>query len=97
LLNDNFDLLEIMADGGTTWSLRTQAKFQATYSAELSRRAIDRLISATGSRSAFDNSPLQKAFRDLTMGAKHETINFDNACQGYGRMLLGLDLGGYPV
>lgn len=97
MLDDNFDLLEMMADGGTTSPLRAQAKFQATYSAELSRRAIDRLISSTGSRSAFDNSPLQKAFRDLTMGAKHETINFDNACQGYGRVLLGLDLGGYPV
>jgi 3-hydroxy-9,10-secoandrosta-1,3,5(10)-triene-9,17-dione monooxygenase len=97
LLSDNFDLLEIMAEGGTTSALRAQAKFQATYSAELSRRSIDRLISATGSRSAWDDSPLLKAFRDLTMGAKHETINFDNACQGYGRVLLGLDLGGYPV
>ena len=97
LLNDNFDLLDVMADGGATIPLRAQAKFQATYSAELSRRAVDRLISATGSRSAFDDSPLQKAFRDLTMASKHETINFDSACQAYGRTLLGLDLGGFPV
>lgn len=97
LLDDNFDLLDVMADGGTTMSLRAQAKFQATYSAELSRRAIDRMISATGSRSAFDDSPLQKAFRDLTMASKHETINFDSACQAYGRVLLDMDLGGFPV
>ena len=52
---------------------------------------------AAGARSAFDDSALQRAFRDLTMAAKHEMINIDTSAQAYGRTLVGLDTHGFPL
>lgn len=76
---------------------RARTKYLAAYTGELCRRAVDRLISATGARSAFDDSPLQRAFRDLTMASKHELINLDGSALTYGRLMVGLDSGGTPL
>lgn len=97
MLQDSLALLAAAADGADSRDLRARAKFQAAYATELCRRAVDRLIAATGARSAFDDSPLQRAFRDLTMGCKHEMANLDNAALTHGRLLLGLDPGGAPL
>jgi alkylation response protein AidB-like acyl-CoA dehydrogenase len=97
LLRDTLDLLEQAADQDDSPALRAQAKYQAAYAVELFRRAVDRLMAAAGARSAFDDSALQRAFRDLTMAAKHEMINFDNSAQAYGRTLVGLDTYGFPL
>ncbi len=97
MLRDSLELLATAAGGADSRELRARAKFQAAYATELCRRAVERLIAATGARSAFDDSPLQRAFRDLTMGCKHEMANLDNAALTHGRMLLGLDPGGAPL
>jgi alkylation response protein AidB-like acyl-CoA dehydrogenase len=97
LLERAADLLEQAASGADAPALRADARFQASYAAELCRRAIDRLMAATGARSAFDSSPLQRAFRDLTMAAKHQMLNFDDASLAFGRTLVGLDLKGFVL
>ncbi|MDA1099853.1 MAG: acyl-CoA dehydrogenase family protein [Proteobacteria bacterium] len=97
LVADTLDLLLRTAGQDDSPALRAQAKFQAAYAVELFRRAVDRLMAATGARSAFDDSALQRAFRDLTMAAKHEMINFDTSAQAYGRTLVGLDTRGFPL
>jgi alkylation response protein AidB-like acyl-CoA dehydrogenase len=97
MMGDVVALLERAAGGGDSPALRAEARFQASYVAELCRRAIDRLMAATGARSAFDASPLQRAFRDLTMASKHQMLNLDEASLAYGRTLVGLDLKGYVL
>lgn len=97
LVDDTLDLLVRAAGQDDTPALRAQAKFQAAHAVELFRRAVDRLMAASGARSAFDDSALQRAFRDLTMAAKHEMINFDTSAQAYGRTLVGLDTHGFPL
>lgn len=101
MMADTLDLLEAMADPdsamGDGEAPRAKAKMQAAYIGELCRRAVDRLIAGTGARSAFDDSPLQRAFRDLTMAAKHELINFDGSMMTHGRLEVGLDAGGVPL
>lgn len=76
---------------------RAQIKFQSAYAFEMCRRATDRLMAAAGGRAAFDDSALQRAFRDLTMASKHEMVNFDNSALAYGRSLVGLDLTGQVI
>ena len=95
LLDSAIDLLEQAANGSDSLPLRAEAKFQACYAVELCRRSVNRLIAATGARSVFDDSPLQKAFRDVTMATKHQTVNFDEASLVYGRTLVGLDTKGF--
>jgi 3-hydroxy-9,10-secoandrosta-1,3,5(10)-triene-9,17-dione monooxygenase len=97
LVGDTLILLTQAAEHDDTPALRAQAKFQAAYAVELFRRAVDRLMAAAGARSAFDDSALQKAFRDLTMATKHEMINYDNSAQAYGRTMVGLDTHGFPL
>jgi alkylation response protein AidB-like acyl-CoA dehydrogenase len=97
LVDDALNLLVQATDRDDTPALRAQAKFQAAHAVELFRRAVDRLMAASGARSAFDDSALQRAFRDLTMAAKHEMINFDTSAQAYGRTLVGLDTHGFPL
>jgi alkylation response protein AidB-like acyl-CoA dehydrogenase len=98
LLNrDTVELLEHAAAGADSPALRAKAKFQGVYAAELCRRAVDRLMAAIGARSAFDASPLQRAFRDLTMASKHQMLNFDDSALAYGRSVVGLDLKGFVL
>ena len=97
LVDDALNLLVQATDRDDTPALRAQAKFQAAHAVELFRRAVDRLMAASGARSAFDDSVLLRAFRDLTMAAKHEMINYDTSAQAYGRTLVGLDTHGFPL
>ncbi|MBL6952746.1 MAG: hypothetical protein ISR50_08935 [Alphaproteobacteria bacterium] len=97
LVDDTLELLVRAAGRDDSPALRAQAKFQAAYAVELFRRAVDRLMAASGARSAFDDSALQRAFRDLSMAAKHEMINYDTSAQTYGRTLVGLDTHGFPL
>jgi alkylation response protein AidB-like acyl-CoA dehydrogenase len=97
LLTDVLDLLERIAGGADSVDNRALARYRAAYAVELCRRAVDRVMQATGARSAFDASPIQQAFRDITMAAKHELANLDGSAQTYGRTLLGLDPGDVPL
>jgi len=97
LIDDAAGLLEQAAIGGDSPELRARARFQGSYAAELCRRATDRLMATTGARSAFDSSPLQHAFRDITMATKHQMLNFDDAAMAFGRTLVGLDLKGIAL
>lgn len=97
LLAEAIDLLEQAANGADSYPLRAKAKYEASFAAELCRRAVDRLMATTGARAAFDSSPLQRAFRDLTMASKHQMLNLDDAALAYGRTLVGLDTKGFVL
>ena len=84
-----FDRL-MAAGNGFTIEHRARAKWQAAYSAELCRRAVARMFSASGAHAVYAPSGLQAAFRNINVGAQHASIDFDNAAEMYARMRLGL-------
>ena len=90
------DGLELMAQvsqsgqGATDMGYRAQVKWQAAYAAELCRRAVSRLFAGSGAHSVYHSSPLQVAFRNVTVGAQHASLDFDTSGELYGRMRLGL-------
>ena len=92
LLHDTLgDFDRQMAAGiGFTIEDRAGAKWQAAYSAELCRRAVARMFSASGAHAVYAPSALQAAFRNINVGAQHASIDFDNAGEMYARMRLGL-------
>lgn len=68
---------------------RTRAKFQAAYAAELCRRAVGRLFSGAGAHAVYAPSLIQRAFRNVNVGAQHASIEFDSAAEQWGRIRLG--------
>ncbi len=67
---------------------RTWARWQASYAAELCRRAVTRLFSGSGAHSVYAPSALQRAFRNIHVGAQHASLDFDTGAELYGRTLL---------
>jgi len=84
-----FDRL-MAAGAGMDFAARANAKWNAAYSAELCRRAVARLYSASGAHSVYESSPLQAAFRNINVGAQHASIDFDSSAETYARILLGV-------
>ncbi len=82
----------LMASGDTFDNLhRARAKWQAAYSAELCRRAVDRMFSGSGAHAVYAPSALQTAFRNINVGAQHASIDFDNSAEQYARAHLELN------
>jgi 3-hydroxy-9,10-secoandrosta-1,3,5(10)-triene-9,17-dione monooxygenase len=81
-------LMELGA--GMDFAARAQVKWNAAYSAELCRRAVARLYSASGAHSVYESSPLQSAFRNINVGAQHASIDFDSSAEMYARIRLGI-------
>jgi 3-hydroxy-9,10-secoandrosta-1,3,5(10)-triene-9,17-dione monooxygenase len=91
LLHDilsEFDRL-MEAGNGFTIEHRARAKWQAAYAAELCRRAVARMFSASGAHAVYAPSGLQAAFRNINVGAQHASIDFDNSAELYARIRLG--------
>jgi 3-hydroxy-9,10-secoandrosta-1,3,5(10)-triene-9,17-dione monooxygenase len=68
---------------------RTWARWQVSYAAELCRRAVTRLFSGSGAHAVYAPSALQRAFRNINVGAQHASLDFDTGAELYGRALLG--------
>jgi 3-hydroxy-9,10-secoandrosta-1,3,5(10)-triene-9,17-dione monooxygenase len=81
-------LMELGA--GMDFAARAQVKWNAAYSAELCRRAVARLYSASGAHSVYESSPLQSAFRNINVGAQHASIDFDSSAEMYAGIRLGI-------
>jgi 3-hydroxy-9,10-secoandrosta-1,3,5(10)-triene-9,17-dione monooxygenase len=69
---------------------RVRAKWQASYAAELCRRAVDRMFAGSGAHAVYTPSALQAAFRNINVGAQHASIDFDSSAEVYARARLGL-------
>ena len=81
----------LMATGETFDNLhRIRAKWQAAYAAELCRRAVARMFSASGAHAVYAPSALQAAFRNINVGAQHASIDFDTSAELYARLRLGV-------
>lgn len=74
---------------------RAQLRWQACYAVESCRRAAERLFAGAGAHAAYDDSPIQASFRDISVVAKHAAVDFDGAAEIVGRLALGLDAGSF--
>lgn len=72
---------------------RARLKWHAAYVVELTRRATDRLYAAAGAHGVYDDSVLQRHYRDLTTACHHATVDLDGTAEMFGRVRLGLDPG----
>lgn len=60
------------------------------YAAQTARAAVSDLFAAAGGSATFDDSEIQRHFRDVNSAAQHYAFVWDNAMSDYGRVLLGL-------
>lgn len=95
LIHDVLAEFDRLMASGETFSNehRVRAKWQVAYAAELCRRAVARMFSASGAHAVYTPSALQAAFRNINVGAQHASIDFDSSAELYARVRLGLSSG----
>ncbi len=93
LLGRSCDILDAISASKTPTDLATQSRlrWQATYAAELCRRAVDRLFVGAGAHAAFDGEPLQRYYRDVMMATRHAMVDLDGTAEMEGKTLLGVE------
>ncbi|MFQ5699691.1 MAG: acyl-CoA dehydrogenase family protein [Myxococcota bacterium] len=73
-----------------TFAQRGRYRFDASYLVLLCKRAVERLMAASGGGALQDSNPLQRASRDLMAMSAHAKLNPDEASELWGRVQLGL-------
>lgn len=86
----HFDALA-EAERPPTVEERAEMRFTVAFAVERCRQAADRLFAAAGANAAYDGSPLQARFRDLTVASHHAMVDLDGAAEQLGRLRLGLE------
>jgi 3-hydroxy-9,10-secoandrosta-1,3,5(10)-triene-9,17-dione monooxygenase len=61
------------------------------YIARRSREVLDSLMDLAGSRSIFEDNPLQRFWRDVHVMGQPVALNYEAAMRNYGRVLMGLN------
>lgn len=87
------------AAAGTIPDEATRVRYRrnAAFAARLCARAVDRLFEASGGSGLRDQSPLQRAFRDVHAAGAHAILAWDTAAEIAGRHMVGLDLKGAMI
>lgn len=94
LVRKNAALLDqAMADNLLPMAIEDVAaiRWNAAYAVELCRRATERVFVVAGAGACYDNSPIQRWFRDINTACHHAIVDFDSISEARGRLLLGLD------
>lgn len=87
LIREDLTALE-KAGGEAGRSLTLRASFRPALVGKLCREAVERLFKAGGASVLYDAHPLQRAFRDIHAMTQHPALNYELACETYGRALL---------
>ena len=61
------------------------------YIARKSREVLDNLMDLAGSRSIFEDNPMQRLWRDVHVMGQHVALNYEAGMRNYGRVLMGLE------
>lgn len=87
------DTVDRAARLGEPMDVRTRARLRmdAAHAAQRSREAIDLLMTAHGTSAFAEFSPLQRIWRDVSMGSRHGGFGSRIPQEVYGRALLGQD------
>jgi 3-hydroxy-9,10-secoandrosta-1,3,5(10)-triene-9,17-dione monooxygenase len=65
-------------------------RYTISFAVKQCRTAVERLFAAAGANAAYETSPLQLFFRDLTVAVHHGTLDYDVNAEQFGRIRLGL-------
>ncbi len=65
-------------------------RYCVSYAVQRCRQAVERLFAGAGANAAYDSSPLQSSFRDLSVAVHHGTVDYDVNAEQFGRIRLGL-------
>ncbi|MBM3526630.1 MAG: hypothetical protein FJX62_00930 [Alphaproteobacteria bacterium] len=68
-------------------------RLMASYMMRLSKQAVERLCSLSGSRWAFNSHPMQIVLRDMLVGATHRSYNWEAMAREYSQSI-GIARGG---
>ena len=68
-------------------------RWNAAYAVELCRRASERVYAAAGANAAYDDSRLQRWYRDVNTACHHAIVDYDGILEARGRIHLGLSPG----
>jgi alkylation response protein AidB-like acyl-CoA dehydrogenase len=68
-------------------------RLMASYMMRLSRQAVERLCSISGSRWIFNGHPMQIVLRDMLAGSTHRSYNWESTAQEYSQSI-GIARGG---
>ncbi|MGH7933987.1 MAG: hypothetical protein ACREQN_12600 [Candidatus Binataceae bacterium] len=92
-LNDCDEMMESACGGGSfTLERRAELRYNATRSAELASRAVERLFEAGGGHAIFLNHPLQRRYQDIKGMMHHAAMNANPAARLYGSAQLGVPI-----
>jgi 3-hydroxy-9,10-secoandrosta-1,3,5(10)-triene-9,17-dione monooxygenase len=69
---------------------RVRCRRDASYSAQLCRRAVNDLFEASGGSSLYDSSDIQRLWRDANAAAAHHGLAWDVRGLEFGRVMMGL-------
>lgn len=76
---------------------RAQFRWDAAYTVELCRRAIERLFAASGAHSIYEGNAVLSAFRNINTACHHAVVDFDTVSEIQGRAALFGDLKENPL
>lgn len=68
---------------------RLRSRRDQAYSVLMATQALDLLFRSTGGRGLYDNSPVQRAYRDLKAMSAHIAVTWDLPAASYGSVVLG--------
>ena len=88
LLRRNLDF--IRRGGPISRDIRAISASSGAQALQMICKAVDLLFYSSGSRGMFDESPLQRAWRDVHTIASHYALNPESNAQVRARVLLGL-------
>ena len=68
--------------------LNLRGKRNASYAAQLSIAAVQKLFNAAGGRALYSDNVMQRMLRDCLAAAAHHSLGWDSAAANYGRHVL---------
>ncbi len=68
---------------------RALQRAKASHIASICREVVTQLAQGSGASAHMLDSPVQRAFRDITMAANHVVFDFDPTMELHGKMLIG--------
>lgn len=80
------------AAGVVTLATQLRARRDQVLAGELATSAIDRILKLGGRRALLLDSPIQRAWRDIHVGASHRVNEVESVLGLFGRRELGLDV-----
>jgi 3-hydroxy-9,10-secoandrosta-1,3,5(10)-triene-9,17-dione monooxygenase len=72
---------------------RARFRSHAAFAGRLAARAVELLWDAGASSSVYDDNPMSRIYRDMSVAGRHFTQNWDVNGSTHGRVLMGFELG----